>query len=718
MTSPFVEKAVAVLGTWNKPPDMPTRTALVVAVVLAAMAYFGRGRSILGIVHPESARIPTRVFLAAMAFAAAMLSIFYIAFYLRGGPRIIDATAYFLQGRAMSHGDLAWDVGEPSASFRGRFLDYRPEDGHGVMGGIFPPGYPLLLAIGFALQAPMITGPLIAGALVFATYRLAKTLAERTLDASLVEPVARSAAIVSLLSATLRYHTAETMSHGASALGVTLALDCVLRGRTLLSGIAIGAVVATRPVSALPIALLAAVVFATRGRKELRARSVALAALGVLPGLFLLGLSQKAVTGSWFASAQRMYYAMSDGPPDCFRWAFGRGAGCLNEHGEFVRARLPNGLGVLEAAGVTLRRLRMHVLDIANFEPLALLVLVPLFRTRARSRGRTVCTLALLLVAAHMLAYAPFYFDGNYPGGGGRLFADVLPVEHALLAIGIALLVRERVAHGAFAVFALALAGFAVHGAFEHLKLANRDGGKPMFEPDVLARANLASGLVFVETDHGFLLGHDPAARPKDGILVARFRSDERDRLLYDALGRPPTYLYKFELPKEGTDAAATTTLVPWVPPVASDPLRFEAEAEWPALAQTGGFAAPAWTATCASGARALVLTPTPAGGRATASLLLPVPESATYTVVVRIVHGAHVPFTDPRTPGANVAGSLFLGSARWDWVDSEGGGCVELGLREVNLTPPSATLTLEARGGAVALDRLSLHKQPKTTKP
>jgi len=31
-----------------------------------------------------------------------------------------------------------------------------------------------------------------------------------------------------------------------------------------------------------------------------------------------------------------------------------------------------------------------------------------------------------------MLAYVPFYFDGSYPGGGARLFADVLPLEHVL----------------------------------------------------------------------------------------------------------------------------------------------------------------------------------------------------------------------------------------------------------------------------------------------
>ena len=54
----------------------------------------------------------------------------------------------------------------------------------------------------------------------------------------------------------------------------------------------------------------------------------------------------------------------------------------------------------------------------------------------------------------------------------------------------------------------------------------------------------------------------------------------------------------------------------------------------------------------------------------------------------------------------------MFAG-LRWDWVDVEGGACAELAVREVTLTPPLATLILEAQDGSVALDRVTLKRIP-----
>ena len=89
--------------------------------------------------------------------------------YLRGGPRIIDATSYWLEARALSEGHLAFAVPEPSAAFRGRFL-VSPE-ASARLAVIFPPGYPAILAVGFWLGAPLAVGPLIAAALVVCDVR-------------------------------------------------------------------------------------------------------------------------------------------------------------------------------------------------------------------------------------------------------------------------------------------------------------------------------------------------------------------------------------------------------------------------------------------------------------------------------------------------------------------------------------------------------------------
>lgn len=739
---------LAAFGTWGAPPDPTAKIAVVLAVGFVVLGTTRAGKNLLG-VGPE--KIDTRLFLWLTAFASALLSIHWIAHYLRGGPRIVDASTYFLQGRALSHGELAWPVESPTASFRGRFLDHRPNasgDG-GTLGGIFPPGYPLLLAFGFLLRAPMLVGPLLAGALVFATYRLARTFVELSSDPSFAEPVARTAALLSLTSAALRYHTADTMSHGATALFVALALDASLRARrhgAFVAALFVGAAFATRPVSAVPITLVSAFVLAqslarssqSGPRKSIRAwRLFAFGLLGLLPGVALLLASQKAVTGSWFASTQRMYYALSDGPPDCFRWGIGRGIGCLYEHGEFVAARLPHGYGLAAMAGTTLRRLCLHLADVANFEPLFALVFVPLILPKPTTAITRPERAAFALIVLHVIAYAPFYFDGNYPGGGARFFADVLPVEHALLAWGIALLVRRFLSDAralphlpllplaSFVVLGVALAGFGVHRSFDHLSLARRDGGRPMFEPDVLTHAKITTGLVFVDTDHGFSLGHDPTAHAKDGVLVARLRHDDRDRLLFEREGRPPTYLYRFLLPTPSPNATpgaepdtATASVVPWTPPPFDRVLHFEAEAEWPVLASSGGFAVPAYVDTCASGSRALVLTPIALDTPATAALEIPLPGPGRYEVAGRVVIGAHAPFTEGRfaeRPENRAEGVLEkVGetsiSSRWAWSFGSN-GCVDLPTRVHEFPTTTAHFVLTANGGPVALDRLTLKK-------
>ncbi|MEA2750315.1 MAG: hypothetical protein QOI41_4458 [Myxococcales bacterium] len=733
MTPTFTQKLHDLLGSWGRPPDEVAKVAAALALVALLCVVTGRGRSLLG-VGPTP--LPRHLFLWITSFIAALLSIFYVAFYLRGGPRIIDATTYFLQGRALSHGDIAWPVLEPSGSFRGRFLLYRELSGgggggagEGLMAGIFPPGYPILLAIGFGMGAPMVIGPAIAAALVIATYRLARTIAEDVPGTSseTAESIARTAALLSIVCGALRYHTADTMSHGATALGIALALDAALRRRAVVAGLVVGAVVATRPVSALAVGVVALAMLvragpAGAGGRERTNVVVRRFVLATLPGILVLVLAQHAATGAWFASSQRVYYATSDGPPGCF--GAGASAGCLYEHGEFVAARLANGFGIVAAAGTTLRRLRMHLLDVANLEPLALLVLVPLARVRGAAKRSPAVLAAFAVIVLHVLAYAPFYFDGNYPGGGARLFADLLPIEHALVAIAVARLVSApRYLRAAFALLAFALAGFAVHASFDHVKLADRDGGRPMFEPDLLARSNIATGLVFVDTDHGFALGFDPEARIKSGVVVARLHNDDRDRILFDQLDHPPTFLYKFDIPQPGAPAVpggppptqAVPVVVPWAPPASADSLRFEAEADWPVLAQSGGLAVPVFADSCASGSRGLMLVPTPVTGRARATLTVPVPQAGRYSISVRIVHGTSLPFATTRGPRLP-EGALTIEKERWEWTDvptARGFACADLALHEADLTPPAAHFVLEAAGGGVTVDRILLKRLP-----
>ena len=410
----------AFLGAWGKPPDAPAWVALAVAALLLSLAATSGGTAWCAALlakHVPYRRaadtLSTRRYLTIVGFVAAFLSLGYIAYYLRGGPRIIDATSYFLQGRALSHGQFSWPIADPSASVRGRFLLFEEPD---RIGGIFPPGYPLLLAGGFLIGAPMVIGPLLAAGIVILTYVLTREMAldERRRAPFYVpapESVARFGAAISVVCVALRYHTADTMAHGACALAMLIALASAIRARRTdatayfaLAGLAVGYVAATRPASAVAIGLV--VLWIAVRTKTRRARNLVGLAFAIVPGVALLLAANRSVAGSAFTFPQTAYYAVSDGPPGCFTYGFGKSAGCLHEHSDFVGARMSHGYGALEAAGTTLRRLRMHLTDVVNFEPLLLVLLWPIARAMKVSRA---CRAAAALVLLQVLAYVPFY---------------------------------------------------------------------------------------------------------------------------------------------------------------------------------------------------------------------------------------------------------------------------------------------------------------------
>src|SRR5579863_10524388 len=124
-----VSRLVVLFGRWGRPPEDVAWVAfaLGLGILIAAVA----DRDLL-----ENIRRQSRArFLGGVALLAAFLTLGYAAHYLRGGPRIIDATTYSLQARALAQGHVTWPALFPSASSRGRFLLY--VDQH--LAGIFPP---------------------------------------------------------------------------------------------------------------------------------------------------------------------------------------------------------------------------------------------------------------------------------------------------------------------------------------------------------------------------------------------------------------------------------------------------------------------------------------------------------------------------------------------------------------------------------------------------
>jgi len=670
-----------------------------------------------------------RVFVILSACSAALLSALYIHIYLRGGPRIIDATAYFLEARALAEGHVQIPVSEPVAATLGRFL-LRTDTPQGpALAVLFPPGYPAFLALGFLLGAPLLLGPLLAAAITVATYTLARLVVQER--PPLVDTISlpRLATILSVLCSTLRYHTADTMSHGLSALCVTAGLGAALastksenketsrRILVVVVGFFIGWLFATRPFSALALAVPLFYSFVISHKP--RFSTLLFLLLGATPGIFLLVLHQHAATGEWFSSSQRAYYAVSDGPPGCFRYGFGPSIGCVGEHGDFVEANLPHGYNAYAAIATTLRRLKQHLPDAANSELFVPILLLGTFGMARLKQSR----FFVIAIVAQILVYVPFYFDGNYPGGGARFYADILPIEHIVLAYGVLSLAgrfanRRKTENVVAGLLALVPLGFAFRTGFDHAALRDREGGLPMFEPERVQ--GLPEGaLLFVDTDHGFLLGFDPKtnAGHNENKKIRRFRGDALDFLTWTSLGKPPAFRYLFTFSGEPQETA-NVEIVPFAP-VLADPFVMEGENLWPPLRQDHGYALVRYASgTCASAGRWLSLVASPANEQEEPSMVVGLPAP--------LLGGR---FVSPRIAFVGEGGAtveLLLDdkpSHTWTLAPDAGASpsavrCLDLSAEPIPEAIQKVGLVLRRRAGAssavVALDALTIMRAKK----
>lgn len=511
-----------------------------------------------------------RAYAVTLLCTALLLNLAYVHFYLRGGPRIIDATAYWLQAHVFASGSYTFAAPGPLHAFGGRFLVVTPS---GELSVLFPPGFAAVLAFGVRLGVPMLVNPVLGALCALLTYALGRAWWD--------ERIGRLAGVLSALCAALRYHSADTMSHvWCACLVLTLLLAVTApgsppkRGWTmpLVAGLCAGWLFATRPLTGLVfggLGLVAGLVVRPRQGAHLW-RTVGAYALGCAPGLCLWFTYQWVTTGSMFISTQSVYYARSDWPSDCFGLGFGANVGCRFEHGDFLARYQPHGYGLREALAVCGRRLWSHLRDVANLPWLPLVSVVTL---GGFTRSRPVAVTWTLWVA-HIAAYALFYYDGNYPGGGARLYAELLPLQHLLLAVALASFGAEWMA------VPLAAIGFSVWSATQHRALSEREGGRPMYEPAVLEARGITNALVFVNTDHGFDLGFVPRTSAASSPIVARGRGDAFDYTTWVNLGKPEAYRYTFD-PYRADSLPALTRFTPepnstflgsslW-PPVTSD---------------------------------------------------------------------------------------------------------------------------------------------------
>ena len=209
-----------------------------------------------------------------LAASAIVLSTWVARYVLEGLPHLPDTVTYLLQARWLLAGDL-WG----SVSALQEFLEvpYTYVVGERWLGH-YPPGWPLLLAIGLAVKAPWLVAPILGGIFIILLF-----LTGREIDGPVTGLLAATLAVVSPMG---RLIFGSMLSHAAAATLILGSLWLLLIARRVktwpaaaLSGIALGLAFGVRPSSAVAVAIpLAALVAGDLlGRSDRAARNRALA---------------------------------------------------------------------------------------------------------------------------------------------------------------------------------------------------------------------------------------------------------------------------------------------------------------------------------------------------------------------------------------------------------------------------------------------------------
>jgi hypothetical protein len=386
--------------------------ATILVFLLAAGLVWGRSRDRLDqgmawMFHVSRIRFNFGVFtVAVLAYAG-------VAGFVFGGiPRIDDGIASLFQGRLFARGIATLPLPE-DAGFCSVFGVLGAKQGLGHWCGMYPPGWPLLLAPGVRLGVPWMVNPVLGALLAVAIGELGRHYyGDRT---------GRVAALLAIPSPFMAVLSGLHLSNMATALFLCLALWSLRKlwetARGFwggAAGLTWGAAFLCRPVDAVVLGAIFALGFLTPPERLFRCRNGIAAGLAValLAAAVLLGF-QQITTGDWRTPGHEIG---------------------LGPRGHFGFVQLTPTQAHTPATGVQHTFLRLRALNdrlLGWAVPSLLIVMLPFLLRRARWRE----VFLLLPLPALLLTFACYwYYEACFPA---RYISAAMPYLYLLVSRGL-----------------------------------------------------------------------------------------------------------------------------------------------------------------------------------------------------------------------------------------------------------------------------------------
>lgn len=433
-----------------------------------------------------------------------------------GIPHVPDEVAYLFQARTYAQGRAYFDPPPTPELFR-QFLIMTHG---GKWFSVFPPGWPLVLALGVLAGVPWIVNPVLSGIGVLLVYAVVKRVHRSS--------TALAAAL--LLATSPLYVTvgATYMAHPLSIVCGLLALLSVLELRTdagmrwaVIGGLALGLLFLARPVEAVSVGVvvLALCFGAFGGRVRAPAFAVAAVVSSAIGSLFLV--NNKILTGDALRDPVQMFFDLTF-YPGSNSLGFGPTKGNFGWANDILPGHSP-----LEAA-IHLN-LNLSIIDTELFGWLGgALVFVAMLALGRRERGSWLWIWLIIAVVAPTTLY--WYSGADL---GPRYWYQALVPFAALTALGIRSLadgIGTEYGQVASVALVLALVGFLQITVWRGTDKYQRYRGVSSDVGRIIKANAMQNGLIFVKNGSSpndyadyasaFLWGGVPLGR---GPVVARF---------------------------------------------------------------------------------------------------------------------------------------------------------------------------------------------------